>query len=354
MRLPGRKPGPGKGDAEGLEKGSERDRAAAAAAREKAAARAEARKQTEARARAAKSRPKAAGRGTAEPSRGASATGKPAPSAGSEPGRSARAEPRKALAAAGGAGAELLKLGREMLEIPAQLWMAAAEVAGVAVLTVWTRAVRPLLSSLRAIVTAAVRYAERRVRPAHGVIAACLVALGALAASQWLDYRTISVGGDAYSGSVGIVAPAPEVDTRIAGPAHGWVMLPLAAAGLLVLAFALAGRRRLARLLIPLGIVVLAISLIVDAPKGLDEGQAALAYQGAKASLLGGFWLQIATAVVLVACGFLLPRYLGRERAPATAPRTPPRHGGPRSLIARARRRAGRLAAKRGVQGAGT
>ena len=83
-----------------------------------------------------------------------------------------------------------------------------------------------------------------------------------------------------------------------------------------MLAFALAGRRRLARLLIPLGIAVLAISLIVDAPKGLDEGQAALAYQGAKASLLGGFWLQIATAVVLVACGFLLPRYLGRERAP--------------------------------------
>ena len=63
-------------------------------------------------------------------------------------------------------------------------------------------------------------------------------------------------------------------------------MVPLAAAGLLVLAFALAGRRRLARLLIPLGIVVLAISLIVDAPKGLDEGQAALAYQGAKACLL--------------------------------------------------------------------
>ena len=47
-------------------------------------------------------------------------------------------------------------------------------------------------------------------------------------------------------------------------------------------------RRRLAIWLVPFGIAVLAISLAVDAPKGLDEGAAAIAYEGASASLLVG------------------------------------------------------------------
>ena len=53
----------------------------------------------------------------------------------------------------------------------------------------------------------------------------------------------------------------------------------------------------------------------VDAPKGLDEGEAALAYEGASASLLEGFWLQIATGAVLIACGVMLPLYLRPARA---------------------------------------
>ena len=175
MRLPGRKRGPGKGGAEGPDQRSERDRAAAAAAREKSAARAEARKQKDARARAEKSRHEAAAGDAAQPSRGPGGAKRKrgaSAGAGSKPGRSAAAGPRKALATAGGAGAELQQLGREMLVIPAQLWMAAAEFAGAAVLTVWTRVLRPVLSRLRAVVVAGVRYAEARVRPAHGVIAA--------------------------------------------------------------------------------------------------------------------------------------------------------------------------------------
>ena len=73
-----------------------------------------------------------------------------------------------------------------------------------------------------------------------------IVAAVALGASQWLDYHSVSVGTDAYSGSVGVVAPPPEVETEIAGKAHAWVMMPLAVAALAALAFALLRRPRAA------------------------------------------------------------------------------------------------------------
>ena len=41
-----------------------------------------------------------------------------------------------------------MKLGREMLVIPAQLWLAGAEIAGDFVLRVWRRALRPALVAL--------------------------------------------------------------------------------------------------------------------------------------------------------------------------------------------------------------
>ena len=78
-------------------------------------------------------------------------------------------------------------------------------------------------------------FAERHLTPARAVAAVALVAAGALVASQWLDYHAVSVGTDAYSGDVGVVAPAPEVETEIAGNAHAWVMVPLGLAALAVL-----------------------------------------------------------------------------------------------------------------------
>ncbi len=217
-------------------------------------------------------------------------------------------------------GVELAKLGREMLVIPAQIWLAIAEVAGAATLTAWRRALRPLIALIAAAVVATYRWALANVTPARALVAVCAVGLVVLAASQWQDYRGISVGTPDYSG-VEIVAPAPEVDRARAGDAHAWAMLPIAIAGLVVLGFALAGRPRLARLLIPLGIVAIAISVLVDAPKGLDEGTAAIAYEGAEAALLEGFWLQIAAGAVLIVCGLLLPRYL-RPQTAADATRT--------------------------------
>ena len=222
----------------------------------------------------------------------------------------AAAEPSKAGNAIRSLAVELLKLGREMVVIPAQLWIAVAGVAGAVVLAGWRRALLPALRALLAASRRALRFAERQITPARAVAAVALSGLAALAISQWLDYSATSVGIDAYSGDIEVVAPAPQVDTAVAGSAHGWVMLPLAALGLAALGFALVRNAAAARLMILVGIAAIAISLIVDAPKGLDEGEAAIAYQGVHASLLEGFWLQIVAGTVVIACGLLLPRYL--------------------------------------------
>jgi hypothetical protein len=142
-----------------------------------------------------------------------------------------------------------------------------------------------------------------------------LVAIGALIAAQWRDYSAISVGVDAYSGDVGAVAPPPEVSSAPTHEAHGWVMIVIGVLSVLALLGAITRRRRLAIWLVPFGIAVIAISLGIDAPKGLDEGDAAVAYESASASLLSGFWLQIATGAVLIACGLMLPGALKRARS---------------------------------------
>ena len=67
---------------------------------------------------------------------------------------------------------------------------------------------------------------------------------------------------------------------------------------------------------------MVAISLLVDAPEGLREGLAATTYEGAKATLLGGFWVQLASGVTLVVSGPLLAVHLrgGRRRARRSRP----------------------------------
>lgn len=287
-----------------------------------------------------------------------------------EPGSKKKSRPtlsgdlRKVVGAVGAVFVELFKLIREMLVIPVQLWLAVAEAVGAVVLAAWLRVLLPLLRAILRLARALLRLAQRHITPARTVTVVSLVAIAALVASQWRDYSAISVGTDAYSGEVGVVAPPPQVSSAVAHEAHGWVMLVLAALALLVVLRAVTKRPRIAVLLVPIGVAVLAISIGIDAHKGLDEGEAAVAYESASAHLLEGFWLEIATGGVLVACGLLLPRAL--RRAPATAAATAEQ--GP-SLIAklaaggratlerrrsRPKRRAGKPTAKRKVQGAGT
>jgi hypothetical protein len=239
------------------------------------------------------------------------------------------------------ANAKLVVPARRLLAAAVRAWLAIAERAGAVVLRAWRQLLRPLLAALAALARRAYRGLDRHLTPARALGIVCLVALAALVASQWLDYRTIAIGSGAYTGAVEGVAAAPEVGRTKAGDAHAWVILPLALAGMVALALAFRGRPRAARLLLAVGLVVLAVSLVVDAPAGLDEGETGIAYEGATATLIEGFWVQIAAAAVLIAAGALLPRQLRPE---AAARRPSPRRPGPvRRLASRRTRRRKRV-----------
>jgi hypothetical protein len=239
----------------------------------------------------------------------------PRPDRGSSIGARISQTAAKALAGIAATLVEMLRIVREALVIPAQAWLALAEVAGAAVLAIWSPIMRAALAAyVQAL--AVLRWAQERVRPAYGVVAVCVAAAVALVVSQFMHYRGVSVGAPSYAG-VEAVAPAPEVGRERAGAAHGWAPIPIALAALVVTVVAMRGRWRAARLLAPLGVAVLVISLAVDAPKGLDAGAAAAAYQGVEAVLLEGFWTQLVAGAVLACCGFLLAAHLRPRQASA-------------------------------------
>lgn len=193
-----------------------------------------------------------------------------------------------------------------------------AEVVGDILLSAWDAVVVPPLEVGRRGVRAAVRFGERTVTPARGLAVVALTAAITLGASQFRDYRAIEIGAPAYSG-VGAEAPAPDRDRRSPRSAHGVWVLVIAIAALLVTVLAIAADWRLARLLIVLGVAVVLISLLVDARQGLREGLAATIYEGARATLIGGFWIQLWSGVTLGVSGPLLAVYLRAGRAPRRA-----------------------------------
>ena len=218
-------------------------------------------------------------------------------------------------------GAELVSIAREMLRIPAQLYMRVAELAGAAVLAGW-RLVRPVLEAALRGLGAALRLAQREVTPLRATVAVAVVAAIGLGASQFADYREITIGTPQYTGLDSVV-PAPPVESSRTGEAHAWLGLVLALGALAVLGACLTGRWRLARLLVPIGLLAILLGLLVDMPKGLDEGDFAIQYEGAAASLLGGFWAQLATGAVLIAVAPLLGVYSRTGPAPAARAAAP-------------------------------
>ena len=94
-----------------------------------------------------------------------------------------------------------------------------------------------------------------------------------------------------------------------AGSAHLWVLLPVAALALLFVVGAFRGSGRFAAGMVVCGIVGIAVALAIDLPQGLDAGREGLAFYGADAQLLGGFWVEIMASATLILCGCLLPLY---------------------------------------------
>jgi hypothetical protein len=222
---------------------------------------------------------------------------------------------------------EVLAIAREMLAIPAQMALGLAERIGEVVLALWRLAL-PVMKRGLVLGRRGLAIAERQVTPARAVAAVIAAAAVLLGVAQFVDYREVRAGVPAYAG-VENVAPPPQVAGTVkeTGSAHAFLPLALSVATLAVLWLAMRGRWRLSRLLVVLGVAVVALSLLVDMPKGLDEGQVAIQFQGAEASLLGGFWVQLSAGVVIALCGPLLALALrpdsarGRRRARRRAPR---------------------------------
>jgi len=220
---------------------------------------------------------------------------------------------------------ELVGIAHELVRIPAALYMRIAERLGAWVLAVWLR-IWPYLVRLWRLTGRALAWAQGVATPARVTVAVALLTAVALAGSQWADLSAISVGTDAYKGLEDI-APAPEVTTKPLGESHSWIGIPLAIVAALLIIGSARGRPGLARLLVPVGIAVVAISLLVDRPEGLDEGKEAVAYKSVTAELLPGFWAQLVSGAVLI----LLAAVLARVLQPDRSARRPARESSERS-----------------------
>ena len=251
-------------------------------------------------------------------------------------GRSRRQRGRERPRASGAAGpllaglAEIAAIAREMLAIPAAMALGLAERLGLAILWV-LRFLRPIALAALALARRAVEVAAREVTPARAIAVVALAAALLLAVSQFVDYREVRAGVDAYA-EVEEVAPPPQVagSAETAGSAHAYVLLLVALAAVAIVVLAMLGRWRLARLLFPLGLVGMAVAIFIDAPAGLDEGILATQFQGAEARLLGAFWVELWASAVIAACGPLLALVLRPHRSAsrrAERPRRRPSFG---------------------------
>ena len=103
------------------------------------------------------------------------------------------------------------------------------------------------------------RVASRIVTPARALTVVVAGAAVLLALSQFADYRSVTVGTDAYA-EVETVAPAPEKERDETGSAHAYLMVPLAVVALGLLAAAVIGRRwRLCRGIAAIGVVAVLV-----------------------------------------------------------------------------------------------
>ncbi len=160
---------------------------------------------------------------------------------------------------------------------------------------------------LRRGTAAAVRGATRLSALITPERAVCGVIVGAaicLIVSQFVSYRSVEIGQSAYAGLTAASPPTEGVKT--AGEAHAYLLIPLALLAAIAGVLALRpGRRGLGRVVIGLGAVAIAVSLLVDMPAGLDAGVQSSRFSGATAVLDEGFYAQLAAAAGLVIGGLL-------------------------------------------------
>jgi hypothetical protein len=180
-------------------------------------------------------------------------------------------------------------------------------------------AAAPVVAVLLAAVGVAERILSRlavTLTPLRAALAVTAIAALLLGVSQFVDYRGVAVGVQDYAAysDVEPVAPAPQVDRQPAGEPHSYLLVPVAALALVLLVACARGRWQLGRVISLLGLAVIAVSVLIDAPAGLDEGAQALAYASVEAQLVEGFYVQLVCGAVLVAGGLLVTHYARTAR----------------------------------------
>jgi hypothetical protein len=153
---------------------------------------------------------------------------------------------------------------------------------------------------------AAATRASAVLTPERAICLTIVAAAALLIAAQFVEYRAVEIGQQGYAGLP--AAAPPTVDSKTAGQAHAYLLIPVA---LLAIAMALVAlrnerRRGLGRIVFALGLLSLAVVLLVDLPAGLDVGAEATRFSGAEAVLHDGFYAQIAAAAGLMLGGALL------------------------------------------------
>ena len=227
------------------------------------------------------------------------------------------------------------KVGRRILALIGAMFSVFFLVLGlvlnvlIAVGSFFARPTRYVLSRIGRVTSAA----SRVLSPTRVLAIVVAGAAILLALSQYADYRLLAIGNDAYSG-VQNVAPPPETGRLPTGDAHSYAFVPISIACLLLLAGALTGRWRLCRLIAIAGAAAIVVAIVVDRPAGLDPGTPHWPSTRVRATLLGGFYAQIAAGVLLVGSSSLLARELRLAVAsePAGSVRGRARHGRRRRL----------------------
>lgn len=173
------------------------------------------------------------------------------------------------------------------------------------------------------LLAAGLSWAEAHVTPARAAAAIAIVSALVLAVAQFVVYRGIEIGGDQYQGGI---AP-PSLERESAGEPTYYLLVPLSIAAVICAWLALRGRPALGRVVAGIGLLALTLTLVVDLPQGLDTGALGEAYEGTRASLLTGFWMQLVASVALALSGVALAMLAPRESSQRPAPRPRRRSG---------------------------
>lgn len=206
---------------------------------------------------------------------------------------------------------------------PALRWLVGGLVGLLSVFRSGLSKLRRLASRAAVLTGGLVVTLDRILTPRRALTLSVSAGVLALIASQFLDFRATEVGQSAYA-PIQEITRAPRIDLLTPIDSHSVLLLTVAAVSLAgVIGGAVTGRRAWNLLIVSAGAVVVAVTLAVDLPRGLDVAIAEISYSGVAAVLLSGFWLQLSAGLVLAVGGMGLLLLSGQRRPDRARSRRP-------------------------------